>query len=408
MLNAIWIGFLLVALASGFWEATFGGRPAVLGEMTRASFEMAKTGFEISLGLTGVMTLWLGLLRIGEHAGLVSALTRLLAPLFARLMPEVPCGHPAQGAVTMNMAANVLGLDNAATPLGLQAMRELQSLNPQPQRASDAQILFLVINASSVTLFPLAVFTYRAQLGAADPTDVFLPILIATGCSTLAGLIACACWQRLALWQPVVLAYLGGIGLLLAALVAWVAGEPAGMAERSALLANGALLALIGAFVAAAAWRRLDAFSVFIEGAQEGFTTAVKIIPYLVAMLVAIGLLRASGVLGLVLDALRALVGGFGFDARWVDAVPVMLLKPLSGSGARGMMIETMQAHGVDSFAGRLACIVQGSTETTFYVLAVYFGSVGVRITRHALACALIADAAGFFAAVTVAYAFFG
>lgn len=408
MLNAIWIGFLLVALAAGFREATFGGRPEVLAEMTKASFDMAKTGFEVGLGLTGVMTLWLGLLRVGEHAGLVAALTRLLAPLFARLMPAVPHGHPAQGAVTMNLAANVLGLDNAATPLGLQAMRELQTLNPEPARATDAQILFLVLNASSVTLFPLAVFTYRAQLGAADPTDVFVPILIATACSTLAGLIACACWQRLRLWQPVVLGYLALIFGGLWALVLWVGAEPAEMQARSALLANGALLALIGAFVGAAAWRRLDAFSLFIDGAQEGFVTAVKIIPYLVAMLVAIGLLRASGVLGLVLDALRSLVGGFGFDARWIDAVPVMLLKPLSGSGARGMMIETMQAHGVDSFAGRLACIVQGSTETTFYVLAVYFGSVGVRITRHALACALIADAAGFFAAVTVAYAFFG
>lgn len=408
MLNAIWIGFLLVAAATGFWEATAGGRPAVLGEMTKASFDMAKTAFEISLGLTGVMALWLGLLRVGERAGLVGALTRLLAPLFARLMPGVPRGHPAQGAVTMNMAANVLGLDNAATPLGLQAMRELQTLNPLPERATDAQILFLVINASSVTLFPLAVFTYRAQLGAADPTDVFLPILIATACSTGAGLIACACVQRLPLWQPVVLGYLGLFAAGLAALVAWVAGPAEVMQARSALLANGALLALIAGFVLAAAWRRIDAFAVFIEGAQEGFATAVKIIPYLVAMLVAIGLLRASGALEHALAGLRGLVDGLGYDARWIDAVPTMLLKPLSGSGARGLMIETMKAHGPDSFAGRLVCIVQGSTETTFYVLAVYFGSVGIKVTRHAVACALIADAAGFFAAVAVAYAFFG
>lgn len=408
MLNAIWIGFFFIAALAGLWQATLGGHPDVFAAMMKASFDMAKTGFEISLGLAGVMTLWLGLMRIGERAGFIHGLTRLLAPLFARLMPGVPRDHPALGAITMNMAANMLGLDNAATPLGLKAMRELQTLNPQPERATDAQILFLVLNASSVTVFPLAVFTYRAQLGAADPTDVFLPILIATYCSTLAGLLAVALVQRLRLFDVVVLGYLAAISAGVVGLVALVAGPAEQMQARSALLSNGLLFGLIIAFLGVAAWRRVDAYASFIDGAKEGFSTAVQIIPYLIAMLVAIGVLRASGALELALDGLRALVHGLGFDARWVEAVPTMLLKPLSGSGARGMMVETLQTFGADSFAGRLASIVQGSTETTFYVLAVYFGSVGVRYPRHAVACALCADAAGFAAAIAVAYAFFG
>jgi spore maturation protein SpmA len=407
MLNALWISFFVTAFGAAVIQY-LGGDQAIFASVMKAAFDSAKTAFEVALGLTGVMCLWLGVMKIGEKAGFLTALGRWLAPLFARLFPDVPRGHPALGSITMNMAANVLGLDNAATPMGLKAMRELQELNPNKDTASNAQILFLVINASSVTLLPVTIFTYRAQLGALDPTDVFIPILMATYCSTLAGFLFVAVVQRIRL-DAVVLAWMGGITALVGGLAYYFASLPAAqMTAESSVLSNFLLLSLIVTFLIGAAVKRVNAYEAFIEGAKEGFHTAVTIIPYLVAMLVAIGMLRASGALPAFVEGIRGLVLMLGFDAAWVDALPTMVMKPLSGSGARAMMIETMQASGADSFAGRLASIVQGSSETTFYVLAVYFGSVGIKRVRHAVAGGLIADLGGFIAAVLAAYLFFG
>ncbi len=408
-MNKVWSGLLLISLATGCARFFFYDDSGVFARMIDSLFTMARTGFEISLGLTGVLALWLGILKIGERAGAVTFLTGVLRPLFDRLMPGVPANHPALGAMTMNLAANVLGLDNAATPLGIQAMRELQKLNPSPDTLSDAQILFLVINTSAVTLIPVAVFTYRAQLGAADPTDVFLPILMATYCSTLAGLLAVAAAQRLRLWDPVILAYLLGLGGIIAGLAWSLAGLPQEtMQARSGLISQGLILGLIAAFLLAAWGRKINAYECFLEGAKEGFQTAVTIIPYLIAMLVAVGLLRASGILDLVLNELRDILIALSLDTRFLDALPTALMKPFSGSGARAMMIDAMRTHGVDSLAGRMAAIMQGSTETTFYVLAVYCGAVGIRRIRHALACGLVADIAGLTAAVFIGYWFFG
>ncbi len=409
MLNALWIGFCLSAFIAACIQYLVYGNQGIFAALMQAAFDNAKTAFEIALGLTGVMCLWLGVMRIGERAGFLDLLARLLAPLFARLFPDVPRGHPALGAITMNLAANVLGLDNAATPMGLKAMRELQALNPDKDTASNAQILFLVLNASSVTLLPVTIFTYRAQLGAADPTDVFIPILMATYCSTLAGLAFVAAMQRIRLIDHVVLGWLFVLSLTVGGLAAWFASLPAAeITPKSALLSNFLLLTLIVLFLVGAAWKRVNAYESFIDGAKDGFQVAVGIIPYLVAMLVAIGLMRASGLLDLLVDGARTLVQSLGYDAAWVEALPTMLMKPLSGSGARAMMIETIKTHGADSFAGRLASIVQGSTETTFYVLAVYFGAVGIKRVRHAVAGGLVADLAGFAAAVAAAYLFFG
>jgi spore maturation protein SpmA len=408
MLNYIWIGFFLAAFVSALVQYFFVGQQEIFALLMKSGFDNAKLAFEIALGLTGVMCLWLGVLKIGERAGFLDLLARLLGPLFARLFPQVPRGHPALGSITMNMAANMLGLDNAATPIGIKAMKELQELNPDKDTASDAQILFLVINASAITLLPVTIFTYRAQLGAADPTDVFIPLLMATYCSTLAGFVFVAMVQRIRL-DAVVMAWLAGLTLAVAAIALYFASLPeAEMAARSALVSNFLLLAIIAAFLVGAMVRRVNAYEAFIDGAKDGFQTAVTIIPYLVAMLVAIGMLRASGALDLAMDGARGLVAALGFDVRWVEGLPTMLMKPLSGSGARAMMIETMQIHGADSFAGRLASVVQGSTETTFYVLAVYFGAVGIKRVRHAVAGGLVADLAGFTAAVFAAYLFFG
>jgi spore maturation protein SpmA len=407
MLNAIWIGFFLTAFGAAVVQY-LGGDQAIFASVMKAAFDSAKAAFEVALGLTGVMCLWLGVMKIGEQAGFLNALGRWLAPLFGRLFPEVPRGHPVLGSITMNMAANILGLDNAATPMGLKAMRELQELNPNKDTASNAQILFLVINASSVTLLPVTIFTYRAQLGAVDPTDVFIPILMATYCSTMAGFLFVAAVQRIRL-DGVMLAWLGGITAVVGGLAYYFASLPAAqMTAESSVLSNFLLLALLAVFLVGAAIKRVNAYEAFIEGAKEGFHTAVTIIPYLVAMLVAIGMLRASGALPAFVEGIRALVLALGFDAAWVDALPTMVMKPLSGSGARAMMIETMRTSGADSFAGRLASIVQGSSETTFYVLAVYFGSVGIKRVRHAVAGGLIADFGGFVAAVLAAYLFFG
>jgi spore maturation protein SpmA len=407
MLNLIWIGFFLTAIGAALWQFLIGGQQDIFAALMKAGFDNAKLAFEIALGLTGIMCLWLGIMKIGERAGFLDRLAALLAPLFARLFPDVPRGHPALGSITLNMAANILGLDNAATPMGIKAMRELQELNPDKDTASNAQILFLVINASSITLLPITIFTYRAQLGAADPTDVFIPILFATYCSTLAGFAFVAAMQRLRL-DAVVWSWLIGISLVVGGLAAYFANLPAAeMTVRSSLISNFLLLGIIAIFLIGALVKKVNAYDAFIDGAKEGFNVAVTIIPYLVAMLVAIGLVRASGALDLAMGMTRAGVAALGADTAWVDGVPTMLMKPLSGSGARAMMIETMQAHGADSFAGRLASVVQGSTETTFYVLAVYFGAVGIKRVRHAVAGGLIADLAGFSAAIAATYLFF-
>jgi spore maturation protein SpmA len=409
MLNIIWIAFFLIAFAVALFKLLILGDQQVFSQLMEAMFELAKTGFEISLGLTGILALWLGVMKIGERSGFVELLTRGLTPLFRKLMPEIPAHHPALGSMVMNISANALGLDNAATPLGIKAMKELQTLNPFKDTASNAQILFLVINTSAVTLFPVTIFTYRAQMGAANPTDVFIPILLATYVSTFVGLITVATVQKINLLDRVVLAYLGGFTLLVVGLLAYFASlSQEQMLVQSALISNVILFSLVAVFIAVAAIKKINAYDAFIDGAREGFETAIKIIPYLVAMLVAIGVFRASGALDLLFDGLRSLVLSLGLDDRFIDAMPTALMKPFSGSGARAMMVDTMQAHGADSFAGQLSSIVQGSTETTFYVLAVYFGAVGIKNIRHAVGCGLAADFAGIIAAITVAYWFFG
>ena len=409
MLNIIWIFFFAAAFVVALIKLLAFGDTQIFGQMMTAMFSLSKTAFEIALGLTGVLALWLGIMKIGERSGFIQVLTAWLSPLFIRLMPEVPKNHPALGAIVMNMSANALGLDNAATPLGIKAMQELQKLNPLKDTASNAQILFLVINTSAVTLFPVTIFTYRSQMGAANPTDVFIPILIATYASTLIGLLTVAAVQKINLFDKVILAYLGGFSALVFGLLAYFSSLPqAEMLVQSALISNVTLFSLVMLFIAGAVFKKVNAYDAFIDGAKEGFDTAITIIPYLVAMLVAIGVFRASGALDLLAEGLRSLVLSFNMDDRFIDALPTALMKPFSGSGARAMMIDTMQVHGADSFAGRLSSIVQGSTETTFYVLAVYFGSVGIKKIRHAAACGLAADAAGILAAIAIAYWFFG
>jgi spore maturation protein SpmA len=408
MLHRIWLGFFLVAFVSALYQWLGQGDAEVFQRMVGALFDMAGLSVDLAIGLIGLMALWLGIVAVGEASGLVDRLAQGLSPLFTRLMPEVPSGHPAISSITLNLSANILGLDNAATPLGIKAMKDLQTLNPDPDVASNAQILFLVLNTSAVTLFPVTILLYRAQMGSEDPAAVFIPILIATSCSTLAGLLVTAIVQRIRLWDTVVLAFLGGAFAVLLALVAWFSTLGADALQRqSSLISNFLIIALILTFLLAAHRRSLNTYEIFINGAKQGFETAIGIIPYLVAMLVAIGVFRASGALELLLGLLRDLVMAGGWDARWVDAMPTALMKPLSGSGARAMMIETMNTFGVDSFQGRLAATMQGSTETTFYVLAVYFGAVGIRHARHAVACGLAADAAGIGAAIAVAYWFY-
>lgn len=408
MLNRIWAAFFIVAALAATGRTLFAGDTAVWAAMVSSAFEMAKTGFEIALGLTGMMCLWLGLMKLGELGGVIDLVGKLFGPMLRRLFPGVPAGHPAMGAIVMNMAANMLGLDNAATPLGLKAMKELQTLNPEPEVASNDQILFLVINTSAITLIPISIFVYRAQLGAADPTDVFIPLLIATFCSTAVGILVTAWMQRLRLTDPVLLAYFGGILALVLGMVLYFGSLEKGELERqTSIVSNFLIFGVIVAFVVAALWRKVPVYESFVAGAKEGFEVAVGIIPYLVAMLVAIGIFRASGTLDLLLGAVRSGVEALGWDTRWVDGVPTMLMRPLSGSGARGMMIETMKAHGADSFAGRLVSVVQGSSETTFYIMAVYFGSVGIRRERHAIPCGLLADLGGFLGAIFVCYLFF-
>ncbi|MBG6608492.1 hypothetical protein I5I66_01750 [Pseudomonas aeruginosa] len=408
MLNGLWWGFFLVAAASALARWLIGGDATVFAAMVESLFAMAKLAVEVMVLLFGTLTLWLGFLRIAEKAGLVERLAVLLGPLFRRLMPEVPPGHPAIGLITLNFAANGLGLDNAATPIGLKAMKALQELNPSSTTASNAQILFLVLNASSLTLLPVTIFMYRAQQGAADPTLVFLPILLATSASTLAGLLSVALMQRLRLWDPVVLAYLIPGALLLAGFMAVLGTLSAtALAQLSSLLGNLTLFSLIVLFLIVGALKKVPVYESFVEGAKEGFDVARNLLPYLVAMLCAVGVLRASGALEVVLGGIRWAVEGLGWDSRFVEALPTALVKPFSGSAARAMLLETMQTHGVDSFPALVAATVQGSTETTFYVLAVYFGSVGLQRARHAVGCALTADLAGVIASIGVCYWFF-
>ncbi|HHW1971775.1 TPA: nucleoside recognition domain-containing protein [Pseudomonas aeruginosa] len=408
MLNGLWLGFFLVAAASALARWLIGGDATVFAAMVESLFAMAKLAVEVMVLLFGTLTLWLGFLRIAEKAGLVERLAVLLGPLFRRLMPEVPPGHPAIGLITLNFAANGLGLDNAATPIGLKSMKALQELNPSSTTASNAQILFLVLNASSLTLLPVTIFMYRAQQGTADPTLVFLPILLATSASTLAGLLSVALMQRLRLWDPVVLAYLIPGALLLAGFMAVLGTLSAtALAQLSSLLGNLTLFSLIVLFLIVGALKKVPVYESFVEGAKEGFDVARNLLPYLVAMLCAVGVLRASGALEVVLGGIRWAVEGLGWDSRFVEALPTALVKPFSGSAARAMLLETMQTHGVDSFPALVAATVQGSTETTFYVLAVYFGSVGLQRARHAVGCALTADLAGVIASIAVCYWFF-
>lgn len=409
MLNGLWLGFFIVAAISALGQWLVAGNAGVFAAMVESLFAMAKLSVEVMVLLFGTLTLWLGILRIAEKAGLVDALSRLLGPLFARLMPEVPRGHPALGLITLNFAANGLGLDNAATPIGLKAMRALQELNPSSTTASNAQILFLVLNASSLTLLPVTVFMYRAQQGATDPTLVFLPILLAHSCANLVGLLSVAFMQRLKLLDPVVLAWIGGGALAFGAFVAFLFTLTAtALAGLSSLLGNLTLFGIILAFMVLGALRKVPVYEAFVEGAKEGFDVAKSLLPYLVAMLCAVGVLRASGALEAILEGIRHAVTWLGWDTRFVEALPTALVKPFSGSAARALLIETMQTHGVDSFPALVAATIQGSTETTFYVLAVYFGAVGIQRARHAVGCALLAEFTGVTASILVCYWFFG
>lgn len=408
VLNYIWITFFLVAFLVAVVKLVFFGDVEVFPAIINSTFDTSRTAFEISLGLTGVLSLWLGIMKIGEKGGVVNAMARVLSPVFRRLFPGIPEGHPVIGHIFMNISANMLGLDNAATPLGLKAMEGLQTLNNEKDRASNAMIMFLVLNTSGLTIIPVSIMVYRAQMHAANPTDIFIPILIATFVSTLAGIIITSLFQRINLLQPVLLATLGGLSALVAALIWGFSRLSSDMMNVvGSTVANVMLLTIIVAFILAGLRKRVNVYEAFVEGAKGGFETAVRIIPYLVAVLVSIGVFRASGAMDWLISGVAGIVSGLGCDAEWVGALPTALMKPLSGSGARGMMVDAMQTYGADSFVGRLSCIFQGSTDTTFYILAVYFGSVGISRTRHAVACGLLADLAGIVAAISVAYFFF-
>jgi len=408
VLNYIWIAFFLIAFIVAVVKLIFFADFTVFPAIMQSTFDTSKQGFEISLGLTGVLSLWLGIMKVGEKGGVVNALARLLGPIFARLFPDVPKGHPVVGNIFMNLAANMLGLDNAATPLGLKAMEGLQELNAKKDTASNPMIMFLVLNTSGLTLIPVSIMTYRFQCGAAQPTDIFVPILLATFVSTLAGIIITSLYQRINLFNRTLLLTLGGMSVFMASIV-WIFSrmDAATMNIAGSTTANVLLLLIIILFILAGIRKKINVYDVFIEGAKEGFSTAVRIIPYLIAVLVGIGVFRASGAMDWLIDGLHQLIAWTGLPSDWVGALPTALMKPLSGSGARGMMVDAMNAYGADSFVARLSCVFQGSTDTTFYILAVYFGSVGVRHTRHAVACGLLADLAGVVAAIGVCYLFF-
>ena len=408
-MNYIWVAFFVTAFVIALFRLVFMGDVEVFPAMMNSTFETSKTAFEISLGLTGVLSLWLGIMRVGEKGGVINMLSRLLSPVFVRLFPDIPKGHPVTGSIFMNLSANMLGLDNAATPLGLKAMEQLQQLNGKKDTATNPMIMFLVLNTSGLTLIPVSIMVYRAQLGAAQPTDVFVPLLLATFFSTLAGIVATSLYQRINLLNRTMLLTLGAMCLIVSGII-WGFGrlDKDAMNIVSTSVANILLMCIIVGFIVAGVRKKVNVYDAFVEGAKDGFSTAVRIIPYLVAILVAIGVFRASGAMDMLIEGVRRGVEACGGNSDFVAALPTALMKPLSGSGARGMMVDAMTTYGADSFVGRLSCIFQGSTDTTFYILAVYFGSVGIRNTRHAVACGLIADLAGVVAAVLIAYMFFG
>lgn len=407
-LNYIWIAFFLIGFLFALGQLIFNGDTTIFNKIVESTFASAKTGFEISLGLTGVLTLWMGLMKVGEKGGAVSLLSRVIGPLFRRLFPKLPADSPAHGSMMLNVAANMLGLDNAATPMGLKAMKEMQEHNPDKEVASDPMIMFLVLNASGLVIIPVTIMVYRAQMGAANPADVFIPILIATYIATLAGLISVAVAQKINLFNRVVLAYLGGLTAIIAGIVWYFSTLPQDQINTvSTFAANFILLSIIVSFIVMAMLKKVNVYETFIEGAKDGFKTAITIIPYLVAILVAIGVFRASGAMDLLVDGITAVVAWMGLDTSFTEALPTAFMKPLSGSGSRGMMIDAMKIHGADSFVGRLSCCLQGSTDTVFYVLAVYFGSVGVKNSRYAVVCGLIADIVGSISAIFIAYLFF-
>lgn len=407
-LNYIWIFFFVSAFVIGLARLIFFGDTEVFPAMMNSTFEMAKTGFEVSLGLTGVLTLWMGIMRIGEKGGVVAVFARLLGPFFNKLFPELGKNHPAYGPIMMNIAANMLNLDNAATPVGLQAMKEMQESNPHKERASNAQIMFLVLNASGLTIIPVSIMVYRAQLGAANPSDIFIPILIATFFSTLAGLVSVAIYQKINLFDKVILAYLGGLSAFVIALIWWFSTlEKEMIAQISSISSNVILFSVIISFITMGVIRKVNVYDAFIDGAKDGFGTAIKIIPYLIAILVAIGVFRESGAMEWMVSGFTWFFNTVGINADFTPALPTAFMKPLSGSGARGMMVDAMTQYGADSFIGRVVCTIQGSADTTFYILAVYFGSVGIKNTRYAVVCGLIADFVGITAAILMAYLFF-
>ncbi|MCI6128807.1 nucleoside recognition domain-containing protein [Prevotella sp.] len=408
VLNYIWIAFFLIAFVIATVRLVFMGDTEVFPAIMNSTFDTSKTAFEISLGLTGVLSLWLGIMKIGEKGGVINVVARVLSPVFTRLFPDIPKGHPVTGSIFMNVAANMLGLDNAATPLGLKAMEQLQELNPKKDTATNPMIMFLVLNTSGLTLIPVSIMVYRAQMGAAQPTDIFVPILLATFFSTLAGIIFTSLYQRINLINRTMLLTLGGMSAVVAAIIwGFAQMDKAQMNVVSTSVANILLMLIIVMFILAGMRKKVNVYDAFIEGAKDGFTTAVRIIPYLVAILVGIGVFRASGAMDMLVDGIKWTVAAMGGNTDFVGALPTALMKPLSGSGARGMMVDAMTTYGADSFVGRLSCIFQGSTDTTFYILAVYFGSVGIRYTRHAVACGLLADLAGVIAAIAICYMFF-
>ncbi len=408
-LNYLWIAFFLIAFVVGLVRLIFFGDVDVFPDMMNATFDSAKTGFNISLGLTGALTLWMGLMKVGEKGGMVKIMSRAIGPFFSRLFPELPKNHPAYGSMMMNIAANMLGLDNAATPVGLQAMKELQESNPNKESASNAQIMFLVLNTSGLTIIPISVMAIRATELAENPSDIFLPILLATFFSTLVGIVAVSIVQKINLWDKVIIAYLGSFTALIGGFIYWLSTLPKDQVDVvSKVGANVILFSIIIAFIAMALRKKLNVYDTFIEGAKEGFSIAVKIIPFLVAILVAIAVFRESGTMDFIVNGIGHFFAFWGFDTRFVDALPTAFMKPLSGGAARGMMVDAISTFGVDSFVGRMASTIQGSTDTTFYVLAVYFGSVGIKRTRHAVSCGLIADFAGIVASILLAYLFFG
>lgn len=407
-LNYIWLAFFIIAFAVALFKTIFEGDLEVWSTIMSSSFTSAATAFEISLGLTGILSLWLGLMKVGERAGVIGFFGRMISPLFCRLFPGVPKGHPAMGSIFMNVSANMLGLDNAATPLGLKAMQELQTLNKEKDTATDAMIMFLILNASGLCFIPIGIMMYRAQAGATNPTDVFLPILLATFISTMVGIVALCIKQRIRLADPVLLSWLAGMAAIIAGIVWFFSGmDGESVARYSGFIANALLFGVIIAFLGSGLWKRINVYESFIEGARNGFKTAVTIIPYLVAILVAIGMFRASGAMDLLTEWTTWAVASVGLDTEWVEALPTALMKPLSGSGSRGLMVDLMTAHGADAFVSRVSASIQGSTDTMFYVLAVYFGSVGIRKTRYAVTYALMADIAGSLAGIFAAYLFF-